>query len=261
MPARGSRTPSGPVGSPPSDRIQGLSRGLRILEYVHASPEPLGVKELAAATGLKLGTAYHLVNTLIYEGYLVRGTDRLLRPGRLPAPAPESNGDVHVQRAIGRAAYAVDDVAVLARLAGPETRVTAAAEVPGAPCGEHYPVGAADLSHLLAVGRVILAHQPESAAEEAIELTRRLASLRGELFDERELRDDLQASAERRWCALVGENDACVAAPVLDRSGLAIAAVAVVIPPRRLRGDLDALVAAARTAARDVTRGLQEDAG
>jgi DNA-binding IclR family transcriptional regulator len=260
MPARGSRTPPGPDRSPPSDRIQGLSRGLRILEHVYAASEPVGVKELAAATGLKLGTAYHLVNTLIYEGYLVRGTDRLLRPGRLPGPRPETNGAVHVQRALGRAAYAVDDVAVLARLSGPETRVTAAAEVPGAPCGGHYPVDAADLSHLLAVGRVILAHQPESATEQAIELTRRLASLRGELFDERELRDDLEASAERRWCALVGESDACVAAPVLDHSGRAIAAVAVVIPPRRLRRDLDVLVAAANAAARDVTRGLQEGA-
>ncbi|MGH2950318.1 MAG: hypothetical protein ACRDPC_29300 [Solirubrobacteraceae bacterium] len=42
---------------PPTDHIQGLSRGLAILEYVRVAPHPVGVKEIAGAGDLKLGTA------------------------------------------------------------------------------------------------------------------------------------------------------------------------------------------------------------
>ena len=76
---------SAPPGeSPPGDRIQSLSRGLRILEFVHTAERPVGIKEVAFGVGLQLPTAYHLVNTLLYDGYLERDDARLLRPGRLP---------------------------------------------------------------------------------------------------------------------------------------------------------------------------------
>jgi DNA-binding IclR family transcriptional regulator len=239
----------------PADRIQALSRGLKVLEYVHAVGRPVGVKEIAAAVGLRLGTTYHLVNTLLHDGYLERNGDRLLRPGR--SPGGGDRGAIGVQRALGRAAYAVDDVAVMARLAGAETRVTAAAEVPGAESGGHYAPDSAGLSHMLAVGRVIIAHQSPEVAEQTIELTRRVASMRGELFDEAELRDSLKATSERSFCALVGEGDACVGAPIFNSDGSVFGAVAVVVPPRRLQRVLDQLVHTATTAAREIGAALQ----
>jgi DNA-binding IclR family transcriptional regulator len=165
-----------------------------------------------------------------------------------------------VQRALGRAAFAVDDVAVMARLAGAETRVIATAEVPGAPCSGHYDRDATGLSHTLAVGRVILAHQPSEVAEEMIDLTRRTACARGDLFNEAELRDSLQATAERRFCVVVGEGDACVGAPVLGRDGSVHGAVAVVVEPRRLHRGLDRLVTAASAAAREISTALDSAA-
>jgi IclR family transcriptional regulator, acetate operon repressor len=239
----------------PSDRIQSLSRGLQILDYVHAAGRPVAVKEIARAAGLHLATTYHLVNTLVYEGYLQRTDDRLLRPGR-SLGTPESRRDLAIQRALGRAAYAVDDVAVMARLAGAETRVTETAEVPGAPCAGHYARDASGLSHSLAVGRVILAHQEPDTAEQLIELTRHAAGLRGELFNEAELRDSLEATADRRYCVVIGEGDACVGAPVFDRDGDVYGAVAVVVQPRRLRRGLDRLVTAASVAAREISTAL-----
>lgn len=248
--------PGAPPGDEvPSDRIQALSRGLQVLEYVHGADRPVGVKQIAAGVGLHLATTYRLVNTLVYGGYLVRHGDRLLTLGRLPgkltgyAAAP-------IQRALGRGAYAVDDVAVLARLSGATTSVKATAEVPGASCARHYSSGTAGLSHLLAVGRVILAHQDAAVIEATIELTRRVASSRGELFDEGELRNSLCETLERRYCALYGEGDACVAAPVFSRSGSPFGAVAVVVQPRRLHHALDYLVAAASMAAREITMAL-----
>ena len=59
----------------PSDLVRSVSRAFRILEEVGASPAPLTVKAIARRCQLNLSTSYHLVRTLAYEGYLVRGPD------------------------------------------------------------------------------------------------------------------------------------------------------------------------------------------
>jgi DNA-binding IclR family transcriptional regulator len=45
------------------------------MEEVSRSPRPLPVKVVARRCQLRLSTAYHLVRTLCYEGYLVRLPD------------------------------------------------------------------------------------------------------------------------------------------------------------------------------------------
>jgi IclR helix-turn-helix domain len=56
----------------PTDLIRSVSRALRIIEEVSGSARPLPVKVIARRCQLHLSTAYHLVRTLCYEGYLVR---------------------------------------------------------------------------------------------------------------------------------------------------------------------------------------------
>lgn len=56
----------------PTDLIHSVSRALRIIEQVAASPQPLPVKVIARRCEINLSTAYHLIRTLCYEGYLVR---------------------------------------------------------------------------------------------------------------------------------------------------------------------------------------------
>jgi DNA-binding IclR family transcriptional regulator len=66
---------------------------------VHAAPAPVSVKAIAAGVGLKLGTTYHLVNTLLAEGYLVRNGDRSIAPGRIPgSDAPQAPQDTSRRR-------------------------------------------------------------------------------------------------------------------------------------------------------------------
>jgi DNA-binding IclR family transcriptional regulator len=62
-------------GAEPADLIRSVSRALRIIEEVSGSPRPLPVKVIARRCQLHLSTAYHLVRTLCYEGYLVRLPD------------------------------------------------------------------------------------------------------------------------------------------------------------------------------------------
>jgi DNA-binding IclR family transcriptional regulator len=56
----------------PGDLIRSVSRALRIMEEVSRSDRPLPVKVIARRCQLHISTAYHLVRTLCYEGYLVR---------------------------------------------------------------------------------------------------------------------------------------------------------------------------------------------
>ncbi|OIJ69302.1 IclR family transcriptional regulator [Streptomyces mangrovisoli] len=61
---------------PPQDRtatlIGSVQRAMRLLESVAAHEQGAPAKQLARETGLALPTAYHLLRTLVHEGYLRR---------------------------------------------------------------------------------------------------------------------------------------------------------------------------------------------
>ncbi|ANS31946.1 transcriptional regulator (plasmid) [Rhodococcus opacus] len=52
--------------------IQSVQRALRLLEAVGEDERPVSAKMLARRTGIALPTAYHLLRTLVHEGYLRR---------------------------------------------------------------------------------------------------------------------------------------------------------------------------------------------
>lgn len=61
---RGSREPSGVIGS--------AQRALRVLEIVASGGDGINAKTVARRTGYNLSTTYHLLSTLVHEGYLIR---------------------------------------------------------------------------------------------------------------------------------------------------------------------------------------------
>lgn len=54
--------------------IRSLQRGLRIINVV-AAHGPLHAKPVARQVGVPLPTAYHLLRTLVHDGYLIRLDD------------------------------------------------------------------------------------------------------------------------------------------------------------------------------------------
>src|SRR5262249_34775902 len=73
----------------PTDLIASLWRGRRILELLAAEPEGLLAKTISFRTGLNLSTCYHLLNTLIAAGYVVKqgDTQRFALTGKISYPA------------------------------------------------------------------------------------------------------------------------------------------------------------------------------
>src|SRR5690606_18966399 len=55
----------------PRDIVQSVSRALKLMDIIGSEPG-LTVKQMARRLDLNPTTAYHLVRTLVYEGYLIR---------------------------------------------------------------------------------------------------------------------------------------------------------------------------------------------
>src|SRR3954468_20497560 len=52
-------------------QVPAATRALRVLRYLAAQPDPVTLDRLAAGVGLPRSTAYHLVNAMIEEGFVV----------------------------------------------------------------------------------------------------------------------------------------------------------------------------------------------
>jgi len=152
---------------PPSDLIRSVSRALRILEAVGASPEGCNPKVVARRCGLHLSTTYHLLRTLAYEGYLLRTatgdyrlgleiSDRyrdlqasLTRPPRVTAVLR------HLAQETGHSGY-------LARFVDGRVTITSVVEAPGSPHLEDLIPGFDEATHATALGKALLSRLPRA---------------------------------------------------------------------------------------------------
>ena len=60
------------AGYAPATLITSVQRALRLLEAASRSPSGAPAKQLARTVGLPIGTTYHLLRTLAFEGYVQR---------------------------------------------------------------------------------------------------------------------------------------------------------------------------------------------
>lgn len=157
-------------GPEPEDLVQSVSRALRVLEVVTASPG-LPVKAIARRSGLNLSTTYHLVRTLAYEGYVRRLADGCYDVGtELPRRfhdvvgslgRPPRSRDVlsHLVQVTGLSAY-------LGRLSASGMVVAEVVEGPGSPYLEDFEVGLDVAAHATALGKALLSAMPRNARKE-----------------------------------------------------------------------------------------------
>jgi DNA-binding IclR family transcriptional regulator len=147
--------------TPPSDLIRSVSRALRLLEAVGDHPRGVNAKRLASHCDIRLGTTYHLLRTLRYEGYLDRlpSGDYVLGPAlaerfaELPAAmaTPPTAGAVLCDLAeiTGHSVY-------LARFVDGRVTIIDVVEGPGSPPLEDLVVGFDDAAHATALGKALL---------------------------------------------------------------------------------------------------------
>jgi DNA-binding IclR family transcriptional regulator len=151
----------------PSDLVRSVSRAFRILEQVGAGSAPLTVKVIARRCRLNLSTAYHLVRTLTYEGYLVRTPEggyvlgaavaRRFRDLLSSFDQPPEVHEVlrHLSAMTRRTVY-------LGQFVSGRILITDLVEGPESPHLEDLEVGLGVAAHATVLGKVLLAELPRA---------------------------------------------------------------------------------------------------
>lgn len=228
--------------------IGSVQRALRLMEAVAASEDPVPAKSLARMVGLALPTAYHLLRTLVHEGYL-----RKLADGYVLGPLPMATSTPATQALLPRVRPVLkslrDEVrgaTYLSVYSEGEIRLIDIADGPEAPCVDLW-VGVHDSGHATAFGKAILAGLPSEHRADYIDrhqlydLTPNTITDRRALARRLETHADIWADSEEY---LLGTS--CLAAPI--QVGDVVGAVAVSLPARRATGATQA--AALQRAAR-----------
>lgn len=219
--------------------IGSAQRALRVLDIVGSTGDGITAKAVARKAGYNLSTTYHLLNTLVHEGYLIRlGHGRGFGLGykvgnlyrRLCAEmdvGQELQDELHHlhRRAEAAAYYTV--------FRETDIVVAAVADSPRFPRATPLDFGFHEAAHATAFGKVLLASLPKRRRREYLagagmpRLTARTTVRSSDLDTELE-------HVERAGLALEIEEFqpelACLSAPVLDGQNRVTGAVAFSVP-------------------------------
>ena len=246
-------------------RAQTVVKALHVLDAVAESEEPINLTALVAETGLEKTSVHRLARSLA-EGGLLRFDQgsrsyslgwRLIELGALASQRTKalSVADQYLNslrdetgETIHLGAYDKGEIVYLAQ------KASSAPVVVRARVGQRRPM------HSTAMGKVLLAFGPEDWL---------LQLLRGpdlEAYTENTIRDkeELQAHLQRvrRVGFAIDDEEMtpgirCVATPIMDYTGLAVAAISVTGPAFRIsRGGLDRLTAEVLAASNSISSDL-----
>jgi DNA-binding IclR family transcriptional regulator len=252
-----------PNGRRPA-RIQSVDRAAAILKALAGGPGRLGVSELADRLELARPTVHGLLQTLLAQGFVEQ--DRVSEKYQLGAGLLQlgySYLDVNELRSrsityAARLAVRTNSAVRVGVRHGADAVIVHHVFRPDATL-QILEVGAQLPLHASAVGKALLAFAPKDIVANLLSsplqrLTKRTATaaaLRVQLEDIR-----MHAIATERDEAVLGESS--IAAPIFDRSGIAVGAIAVVGDTERIfprgpaRGLSIAVVEAARGASREL---------
>jgi IclR family acetate operon transcriptional repressor len=152
------------VGAHPT-LIQSVQRALRLLEVISEHDGRARAKEIARATGLPLGTTYHLLRTCAHEGWLQRLDDGSYVLGHRIDVVREhgtaARGLAHARPALEWLRDELGGAVYLARYLDGEIVVTEIVDSSRAPRIDLW-VGIHDAAHATALGKCILGQLPDA---------------------------------------------------------------------------------------------------
>nr|WP_320780670.1 helix-turn-helix domain-containing protein [Streptomyces sp. CRN 30] len=156
-----------PVGT----LIGSVQRAMRLLECVAGHRYGAPAKQLARETGLALPTAYHLLRTLVHEGYLRRDKGLFFlgeAAERLSSSGAQQKRRGALADALAHCSDAIGVPVYYAMYRDGEVDVVCVADTPGAPAVEEW----ADFrttAHAHAIGQCLLAQLDEPARRDHLD--------------------------------------------------------------------------------------------
>ncbi|MCZ4511774.1 IclR family transcriptional regulator [Streptomyces sp. ActVer] len=218
--------------------ITSVQRAFRLLEAVSAHQNGAPAKQLARETGLPLATAYHLLRTLVHDGYLRKLDDGGFVLGdKLQVMQSTGRGQALPSRVRPTLAALRDELTTAAYLTfyeEGEIRVAEIVDGPRAPRVDLW-VGFEDAGHATALGKAVLRELDEENRKDYLsrhhlaDLTPRTITSRPELLRRLDTSPAAPAVTDLEEYAL---GTVCVAVPVY--SGDTLGSLGVSMPVDRL---------------------------
>lgn len=225
-------------------RVSGIDRALQVIDHLYETGAPAGSYAIAKAVGAPLSTVYVIIDDLVEKNMLARNGD-----GTLWLGSRLYHYGLAYARSLDFMSVATQEMHDLCREAGETVQVCgrdadhmlvlAMADGPS-----HFQVasrvGTRVPLNWTASGRLLVGHLPEP---ERVDLFRRGARMsptgRAEI-DAETLSDAARAAFEERLSIQAGESDysvACIASPIVDRSGNCVATISIVLPEQKAFAD------------------------
>ncbi|MDX3748024.1 IclR family transcriptional regulator [Streptomyces sp. AK08-02] len=218
--------------------IASVQRAFRLLEAVGAHENGAPAKQLARETGLPLATAYHLLRTLVHDGYLRKLADGgFILGDKVQSLQIAGGGQALLSRVRPTLAALRDELATAAYLTfyeEGEIRVAEIVDGPRAPRVDLW-VGFEDAGHATALGKSVLRELDEDARKDYLsrhhlnDLTPRTITSRPELLRRIDSSPVAPAVTDLEEYAL---GTVCVAVPVYR--GDTLGSLGVSMPAGRL---------------------------
>jgi DNA-binding IclR family transcriptional regulator len=244
-----------------SSRI--LFRGLAILELLAKAPEGLPAPEIAEAMGLHRSSIYRYLKVLVDQGYIMKGDDgrfvlgaRILELASLALERNDLRNVAHPE--LIELCSQTGGTVHLCRLDEAEViyldKVETARTLP-----LYSRIGGRAPAYCTGVGKVLLAYLHPEQLDRAIEGTEFRKHTEATVTDPDQLRENLKVIAEQGYALDCGEHEEgvhCVAVPLFDLTGEAVASISVTDLRRKVEGNEEFYLHHALSAASRISRKL-----
>ncbi|MGW8950542.1 IclR family transcriptional regulator [Streptomyces sp. NPDC055709] len=226
-------TSSAPTSTAPPTLIGSVQRALRLLEAVASHTDGAPAKQLAREAGLPLPTAYHLLRTLVHEGYLRRERGVFVfgeAAVRLAMSKAMQNRRTKIEESLAHWRDAIGVPVYFAVYQEDEIELVAVADTPYAPAVDEW-ADFRETGHAHALGQCLLGQLDERARKDHLHrhpverITPHTVRDRGTLLERLGGMSRMQPVIERQEYAL---GTVCAAIPITV--GSTAAAMAISLP-------------------------------
>ena len=226
--------------------VQTLERAFNVIEILGNADYHLGISEIAQQSELPLSTTHRILSTLLNLGYVEQNpeTNKYTLGVRILQLRGAVIGKLNlaivampimkmlmnkVEETVHLAVYNEGEIVYIERVEGLKTQ------------GMYTRIGKRAPSHCTALGKVLLSHLPESLWFDDVVNKQGLKAYSETTITSVDiLRQELQRTRERGYAidnGETGEKVRCVAAPIRDYTGQAVAAISISGPQTQVTRD------------------------
>jgi DNA-binding IclR family transcriptional regulator len=248
------------------DLIGSVQRALLIMELLAQYPAGLNAKQISRQVQLNLATCYHLLNTLIDSGYVIKDPDTLAfhLSGKIGYTIHNQASPAQLVKQLTPHLQTLQETthetAYLSLWDGAQITVSSIIEGPQTVRVKSLTIGYREGNHAMALGKAILAYLDEAEVETYLAQRQPLPVYTpNTITDPALLKHYLQEVRQQGYALDLEEYLAdvhCIGAPIFEAQGRVIGSIAISLPASRSEKNRQMLLAQVLQAAHAANRTL-----